>query len=540
MSTISELQKLMEQEDHVEFKEAKRNFPFAGGSHDDIRERRKCVLGYIVALANEKGGRLVLGMTDKYPHLVVGSNFAEGKIGQLEDEIYNRLAIRVHIEELFDNKLRVVVFHIPSRPIGKALRFEGVPLMRTGDSLREMDDSEYFSIINEQDPDFSARPCAGLTIDDLDGAAVSSMRRLIADKRLNEDVLTIPLPQLLAELRLSDSDGKLTYAALILLGSPKAIEKHLPQSNVVVEFRNSHADERYSARREFRLPLFTMIDNVWDYLNQPLANPLLHVEDMPTIHDVPAYNRTTIREALLNACVHRSYQLTGDVVIRQYPDVMEVVNPGGFPFGVNIGNILTVPSSPRNRLLAETMEKTGWIERSGQGANIMFANCVKEGKPLPDYSNSDDYFVCVRLKATISSPKLYLFLRKWGQRLNSYELINLYHIYNGDVDSLFPNSIDTLVEKGAIQEDEHFLYTMGVAFFEQAYTNWSKKYGAETIRRVYYSTKSALGASSTNIAKALNPLLTLKQSRSLIANLCKDGCLSMRGNGRATKYTWVE
>ena len=63
--TIAELQKLRESEDHIEFKEAKRNYPFAGGKHIDPKERRRCVLGYIVALANEKGGRLVFDMDNK-------------------------------------------------------------------------------------------------------------------------------------------------------------------------------------------------------------------------------------------------------------------------------------------------------------------------------------------------------------------------------------------------------------------------------------------------------------------------------------------
>ena len=49
MSTIEELQRLRESEDHVEFKEAKRNYPFTGGKHTDPKDRRHCVLGYVVA-----------------------------------------------------------------------------------------------------------------------------------------------------------------------------------------------------------------------------------------------------------------------------------------------------------------------------------------------------------------------------------------------------------------------------------------------------------------------------------------------------------
>ncbi len=57
--TIEEFKQLKESEDRVEFKEAKRNFPFNGGSSADPAERRKCVLGYVAALANENGGHLV-------------------------------------------------------------------------------------------------------------------------------------------------------------------------------------------------------------------------------------------------------------------------------------------------------------------------------------------------------------------------------------------------------------------------------------------------------------------------------------------------
>ena len=89
--TIRDIKRLRETEDRVELKEAKRDFNFAGGSHADPRERRKCVLGYVVALANEGGGYLVFGVKEKSPNEVVGTAFAEGKIGELADGIYERL-----------------------------------------------------------------------------------------------------------------------------------------------------------------------------------------------------------------------------------------------------------------------------------------------------------------------------------------------------------------------------------------------------------------------------------------------------------------
>ena len=197
-----------------------------------------------------------------------------GKVGALVDEIYERLHIRIRFEELYDDKKRrVLVIDVPSRPIGKALRFEGVPLMRVGESLREMDDAEYFNIIQEQDPDFSSRICEGLTIDDLDDDAVEEMRTLM--QRKGSRIFVNPLPQLLSDLGLSIGN-KLTFAALILIGKTQAIKNYLPQDNVVVEYRMSHSLVRYTAREMFCGPLFTMIKEIWNYINQPASNPLQH------------------------------------------------------------------------------------------------------------------------------------------------------------------------------------------------------------------------------------------------------------------------
>lgn len=174
---------LKESEDHIEFKEAKWNFNFDGGDRRDPKDRRHCILGYVAALANEQGGRLVFGMMDKQPHNVVGTSFEEGNLGALEDAIYERMKIRVRIEEMFEpspsavDKKRVIIFNVPSRPVGKMLKFEGVPLMRTGESLREMSDEEIFKILSEQEPDFSAKICDGLTIGDLDPNAIRVMKQ---------------------------------------------------------------------------------------------------------------------------------------------------------------------------------------------------------------------------------------------------------------------------------------------------------------------------------------------------------------------------
>lgn len=121
-----------------------------------------------------------------------------------------------------------------------------------------------------------------------------------------------------------------------------------------------------------------------------------------------------MREAILNALTHRDYRLAGSIFIRQFPRKLEIVSPGGFPSGINAQNLLW-RQLPRNRRIAETCAKCGLVERSGQGANRMYETCIREGKPQPDFADSDDFQVSLRLWGEIQRPEFLRFAEKLGR-----------------------------------------------------------------------------------------------------------------------------
>ena len=464
-SYLYELSMLKESEDHIEFKEAKRNFDFNGGSHKDPKERRHCILGYVVALANENGGRLVFGMRDDSPHDVVGTTFEEGNLGALEDAIYEKLQIRVRINEEFEpskdaqGRKRVIIFNVPPRPIGKMLKFEGVPLMRTGESLREMSDAEMFKILSEQEPDFSAKPCEGLTLDDLEPEAIRVMKLKYAEKNDNPGFESVSDRQALSDLELL-VDGKLNYAALVLLGRQKAIRKYMPQNNVVIEYRNDPASIQYDDRVEIQKPLFLAVDEIWAYINQPTLNPQVHISENAYIFDIKLFNKETIREAVLNAVAHRSMIVQNDVVIKQSPTELTITNAGGFPIGVDKSNVLTVNSTPRSKRLAEVLQKTGLVEKSGQGVDKMFTNCIMEAKPLPDFSATDNYQVSLTFRTKIRDIPFLVYIRQeqskrpMHHKLNVFQLMAIYNVCFGDGLEVKTSIIDELIEDGIISRSK--------------------------------------------------------------------------------------
>ena len=93
---------------------------------------------------------------------------------------------------------------------------------------------------------------------------------------------------------------------------------------------------------------------------------------------------------MLNALSHRDYQQLGAVYVKHYPDKIVIENPGGFLEGITEKNIITHPSVPRNKLIAETLQRLKYVQRTGQGVDIIFREMVSMGKPYPVYRVFND------------------------------------------------------------------------------------------------------------------------------------------------------
>ena len=227
-------------------------------------------------------------------------------------------------------------------------------------------------------------------------------------KSKNEGLATLSAEQLLADAELMLPEG-ITFAALILLGTPKALSMLLPQAEVIFEYRSTRAPGPAQQRVDYRRGFFLFYEDIWNTID--LRNDIQSYQDGLFMWDVPTFSEATVREAILNAITHRDYRLNGSVFIREFARELEVVSPGGFPPGVTADNIIWKQSS-RNRRIAEVLQKCAPVERSGQGADRMFEECIRQGKPLPDYSRSDNHEVFLTLRGNVQDASFLRFLEK--------------------------------------------------------------------------------------------------------------------------------
>jgi len=535
--TINELKHLKESEDKVEFKEAKTQYAY--------NSSKKSVIGYTVALANEIGGCLVLGMKDVHPHDVCGSKAYEGREGQLEQDVFRDLGVRIETEVLFEGDKRVLVIKIPSRPVGKPLYFKDVALMRVGDGLSRMSEEMYLSIIQEQEPDFSAKICEGLTVDDIDNDAIEILKDKYARKQNNQGFKTQSNQQVLTDLDLM-VDDKLTNAALILVGKKDKIHNTLPQAKVIVEYRRSESAIEFDNRIEIQEPLFVAIDRIWNNINQPASNPKFKLRQGAYIFDIPRFNESIIREAVLNAIVHRDYTITSEIVVKQYPNKIIITNPGGFPRGVNLENLLTVNSTPRSRLLADILLKTGLVERSGQGVDKLYLYSLLESKPVPDYSGTSMLQVELKISADIQDSSFLIFAneeqnqRDENNKLGVFDLITMDKIRRGISSGLDANVVQKLLTQNVIKKSGKTtseIYTLGNKYFEIAQTEDEiAGYRPIYISMIAEGYQKNDKLTMSDFTQIFEGKLQRRQVKYMIEKLVKDKILIPEGIKKGTKY----
>ena len=106
-----------------------------------------------MALANEGGGHLLLGIEDQPPRRVVGTAVFHDPV-EMAAKLFHSLGFRVEIAEVMHPDGRVLVFQIPGRPLGTVYDFEGAYLMRAGEELVPMSEHRLRAIFAEGQPDW--------------------------------------------------------------------------------------------------------------------------------------------------------------------------------------------------------------------------------------------------------------------------------------------------------------------------------------------------------------------------------------------------
>ncbi|CAM3431239.1 transcriptional regulator [Corallococcus sp. ZKHCc1 1396] len=337
-----------------------------------------------ICFANASGGALVVGVDDKQG----GSPAFLGTqldIDQVRRRIYEltRPSLLVELEEHHFAGVRLLIAFVPqglevhSDPQGRSRR-------RLGNDCLPMSPEDIARLRDERRSfDWSAQP-SGRDIQEASPLAIQAARESLAaltDERRDYARLRSPL-DLLRTLGLVTQEGELLKAGeLLFCDAP-------PSPAIQYQYRQTPGGEPRAIQR-INAPLVLAFDKALGLirarLNQvPVSLPngqLLDVADFPAL---------AIREALVNALVHRDYRLQGTVLIEHSPQVFIVTSPGPLVAGVTPENILTHPPKPRNPVLAKASRTLGFAEEAGRGIDRMYREMIRSGRDLPHIETFSD------------------------------------------------------------------------------------------------------------------------------------------------------
>jgi len=166
----------------------------------------------------------------------------------------------------------------------------------------------------------------------------------------------------MATLGLMNTDKIYTNLALLL--SEQCVH------TIKVAIFQDTTQQVFKDRQEFEGSLFKQINDVYNYIdlnNKTTAkfNKLLRIDSRD-------YPETALREALLNAVVHREYSASGSILIKMFSDRVEIISPGGLVSGIEIKDIMSGYSACRNSKLAEVFYRLQLIEAYGTGIQKIF------------------------------------------------------------------------------------------------------------------------------------------------------------------------
>jgi len=368
----------------LEFKEAKNQY-----DSDKL-------FSYCVAIANEGGGHLVLGVSNKPPRDVVGTSAFSSPVA-IAERIFQAVGFRVDIDEVNHPSGRVLVFSVPSRLKGTAYHLEGKYLMRSGESLVPMSEDQLRKIFAEGKPDWlEEHSKTSVTVDEV-------IRTL--DTQTFFELLKLPYP--------TDQHGvidRLTSERLIdRIGDTYAIRRlgGLLLAKKIVEFPDL-------ARKAPRVVVYTGKSKLQTKLDQTgamgyavgfqrLVNFVM--SQMPQNEAIKNALRTeiklvpeiVIRELVANAMIHQDFSITGaTIVVDIYSNRIDISNPGQ-PI-VPAERFIDGYQS-RNERLADFMRRMRICEEKGSGIDKVVHAAEVYQLPAPSFVSDD-----IRTQVTIYGP----------------------------------------------------------------------------------------------------------------------------------------
>jgi ATP-dependent DNA helicase RecG len=342
----------------------------------------------VCAFLNSDGGVLIVGVNEEgVPNGSVNEDQVKSLHRFLREKITPRVLYDVTFEHVSEGD--VIVVSVPAGP-DRPYVCEGAVYVRKGSSTVAANASTLRALVEESvEPAmrWERRSSVGFEIDDVDRALLDETVRRAGDRR--GYVFDNPRDPLavLSQLSLVQS-GQLTNAADVLFG--KKVARRHPQTRMRAVCYSTDRADNFLDEQLFEGPAFKLLEDGMAFLKRHVAIAAEFREGQLPRESKPQYPFNALREALVNALVHRDYAaFSGSVSISIYPERVEVWNTGKLPRGITPRDLLLASHSSIlvNPDIGHVFYLHELMERVGRGTFKIAQECRDLGMRLPDWKN---------------------------------------------------------------------------------------------------------------------------------------------------------
>jgi len=392
-------------------------------------------LKVISAMANSNGGMLFIGLDDQGNPVELKNT--KKLLEDIPNTIRNRLNILPMVE--MDVKTGHKIIRIAIPPSSIPVSFNGKYYLRSGSTVQELRGNELADfLLNKSGTPWDNCIEVHSILKELDHDTINEFKRLAADRLPgigNENDHSM----ILDKLNLVDNK-QIKRAAVLLFGSnPQRYYSH-----AVVKIGKFLNDTDVQTTDIVKGNLFQEVEKSLEILRTKYLQSNISYEGIHR-RDILEYPYEALREAIINALIHRDYHGFSQIQIRVYPDKMIIMNEGRLPPEITAEDLKRNHlSKPRNKLLADVFYFAGFIEAWGRGTLKILEKCRDQGLPEPEFNNEHGVMTVIFYKT------------KWNEKtlkqlgLNERQMKAVMYVKkNGKITNREYREINNISDEGA-------------------------------------------------------------------------------------------
>lgn len=353
------------------------------------------------SFANSKGGIIIIGVSNAGK--IRGVDIGKQTIERLTNTIVDNLDPKIYpeIKPYKIDRKSIISIEVSESPDKPHLAY-GKAFIRVGKNTKAMSRSEYERQLIRKHREmlqFDKQACEKAVLKNIDSVKIKWFLKEARKQRglkISEDA---ELDNILKHLKLLQ-DGKLTNAALLLFGKePKFIQSEVK----CIRFKGNKPFKPYIDFQTIEGNVFDLVDRALDFVLRNIRKAVWLVPGQVQREEKYEYPPEAIREAIVNAIVHRDYSSPSRVQVRVFDDYMEVWNPGELPEGWTVEKLKQKHESiPRNPLLFKQFFWVKYVEDVGGGTLDIIRECREWGLAEPNFEYTGTSLVVTLRKSKLT------------------------------------------------------------------------------------------------------------------------------------------